>query len=252
MFTVAENRLNADHGSLMECNWYYGCILSPKQTAHECIIDYDEVSEKPNMNKHLFTEEPNTNPACQSLTSVSDSEHDEFEIEISEDQAIHQDLERMFNVLDEDGDGRVTTDEIMRFLQKLGLEMPKEEVEFVVRNVSVSENEYLTLMEFAKFYEILLGQGEEAISIDDGDYDDDDDENTQEICEAFGVFDQNGDGLISVMELSDILCKLGFVEGRDLHHCKRMIENVDYNGDGHVDLHEFKHLIMKTSNSCLI
>ena len=74
------------------------------------------------------------------------------------------------------------------------------------------------------------------------------------IYEAFNLFDQNGDGFISEMELANVLCKLGFVEGKDVSCCESMIESVDYNGDGFVDIHEFRHLITRTtsdSHPCL-
>ena len=58
----------------------------------------------------------------------------------------------MFRALDEDGNGRVSSDEIVRFLERLNLEMPKEEVKLVVRSVSTFGDEFLTTMEFGEFY----------------------------------------------------------------------------------------------------
>ena len=147
----------------------------------------------------------------------------------------------MFSVLDEDADERVSTEDIMRVLERLNLEMPMEDVESAVKSVSKCGDNFLTSMEFEEFYQtILFGKdGDEDIvgeEIDD-----------KSICEAFGVFDQNGDGFISAVELSDILCRLGFMDARDLSYCESMIQTVDFNGDGFVDLQEFRHLITKSS-----
>eukprot|EP01018_Ginkgo_biloba_P000566 Gb_32582 [translate_table: standard] len=197
----------------MEYNWYYGCLLNFKQTpfvAHEFIEADDNQhcsSEVSTPTEELCRGETNAILPCKSSVSVSDH----FEIENGEEE--NEGFGRMFKVLDED-----------------------------VRAVSASGDDYLTLMEFEDFYETILCQEEEEMSIIDDDA-------HQMICEVFRVFDQNGDGLISAMELADVLCRLGFVEGRDLHCCERMIQSVDYNGDGHVDLHEFINLMMRNSSS---
>eukprot|EP01018_Ginkgo_biloba_P000565 Gb_32581 [translate_table: standard] len=228
----------------LEYNWYYGCLLNFKQTpfvAHEFILsDGDDNQhysvEMSTLTAELCREEANVILPCKSSVSVTD----DFEIENGKEE--NEGFGRMFKVLDEDGNGKLSTEEIVRVLQRLGLEMPKKEVELAVRAVSASGDDYLTLMEFEDFYETILCQEEEEMSIIDDDA-------HEIICEVFRVFDQNGDGLISAMELADVLCRLGFVEGRDLHCCERMIQSVDYNGDSYVDLHEFINLMMRNSSS---
>ena len=96
-------------------------------------------------------------------------------------------------------------------------------------------------MEFEDFYQTILFGNDRDEDIVSEEIDD------KSICEAFGVFDQNGDGFISAVELSDILCRLGFMEARDVSYCESMIQTVDFNGDGFVDLQEFRHLITRSS-----
>ncbi|KAL3616288.1 Calmodulin-like protein 3 [Castilleja foliolosa] len=60
---------------------------------------------------------------------------------------------------------------------------------------------------------------------------------TPELRRVFSMFDRNGDGKISRKELSDSLQRLGIhIPEMDL---KQMIENIDANGDGFVDVDEF-------------
>ncbi|KAJ6941403.1 hypothetical protein NC651_007245 [Populus alba x Populus x berolinensis] len=61
--------------------------------------------------------------------------------------------------------------------------------------------------------------------------------------EAFNVFDQNGDGFITVEELKSVLSSLGLKQGRTLEDCKRMIKKVDVDGDGMVNFREFKQMM---------
>ncbi|GLJ06578.1 hypothetical protein SUGI_0042390 [Cryptomeria japonica] len=245
--------------SIIEDNWYYGCLFSPKKSTKTGAVfsstsirdnehsdvdrKYHDIAddEKPKQypiagSKQLLKEESgNSSSPC---FESSDSSSAKIFIEDAEEE--DECLASMFRALDEDGDGRVSSDEIVRFLERLSLEMPKEEVELAVRSVSACGDEFLTTMEFGEFYRIVFSNEEEVDIVKDEE---------KAICEAFNVFDQNGDGFISTMELADVLSRLGFVEGKDVSCCESMIESVDYNGDGFVDIHEFRHLITRTSSA---
>ena len=58
-----------------------------------------------------------------------------------------------------------------------------------------------------------------------------------ELKRVFQMFDRNGDGRITKKELSDSLENLGiFIPDKDLI---QMIDKIDVNGDGYVDIDEF-------------
>ncbi|XP_010547159.1 PREDICTED: calmodulin-like protein 3 [Tarenaya hassleriana] len=58
-----------------------------------------------------------------------------------------------------------------------------------------------------------------------------------ELRRIFQMFDRNGDGKITKKELSDSLKNLGIhIPDKDL---EQMIEKIDLNGDGYVDIDEF-------------
>ncbi|XWS47138.1 hypothetical protein CRYUN_Cryun14cG0127500 [Craigia yunnanensis] len=61
--------------------------------------------------------------------------------------------------------------------------------------------------------------------------------------EAFNMFDQNGDGFITIEELRSILVSLGLKQERTIKDCKRMIKKMDVNGDGMVNFKEFKQMM---------
>ncbi|CAJ1915091.1 unnamed protein product [Sphenostylis stenocarpa] len=61
-----------------------------------------------------------------------------------------------------------------------------------------------------------------------------------ELARVFQMFDRNGDGRITRKELSDSLKNLGItISEQDL---TQMIEKIDVNGDGYVDIDEFGEL----------
>ncbi|XP_057505180.1 probable calcium-binding protein CML28 [Actinidia eriantha] len=61
--------------------------------------------------------------------------------------------------------------------------------------------------------------------------------------EAFNVFDQNGDGFITVDELRSVLASLGLKQSRTMEDWKRMIMKVDGDGDVMVNFIEFKEMM---------
>ena len=71
----------------------------------------------------------------------------------------------------------------------------------------------------------------------------DDKDEEEDMKEAFNVFDQNGDGYISVDELRSVLDSLGLKQGKTIDDCKRMIMKVDVDGDGRVNFKEFKQMM---------
>lgn len=69
----------------------------------------------------------------------------------------------------------------------------------------------------------------------------------EELEEAFAVFDEDGDGVITAKELRNVLKRLGFREGIGLEQCRMMIFNYDSDGDGKIGFKEFKCLLERAT-----
>ncbi|KAJ1289963.1 hypothetical protein BS78_02G205000 [Paspalum vaginatum] len=64
-----------------------------------------------------------------------------------------------------------------------------------------------------------------------------------DIRRAFFVFDRNADGRISAGEVMAVLQKLG--ERCSLDECRKMVREIDRNGDGFVDMDDFMAMMTR-------
>uniref|UniRef100_A0A0D3DYT7 EF-hand domain-containing protein n=1 Tax=Brassica oleracea var. oleracea TaxID=109376 RepID=A0A0D3DYT7_BRAOL len=114
-------------------------------------------------------------------------------------------LKRVFQMFDKNGDGSITNKELSETLRSLG--------------IHISDKELTYVEEFGELYKSIMIQDEDEIGDED-------------MKEAFNVFDQNGDGFITVDELKTVLSSLGLKQGKTLEECRKMIMQVEVDGDG--------------------
>ncbi|KAF3794343.1 putative calcium-binding protein [Nymphaea thermarum] len=151
------------------------------------------------------------------------------------------DLRRVFAIFDHNNDGFITQEELKESMENVGLFLSDEELDSVVRNLDADGDGCLDLEEFCVLYESMTGGGKRGTGDEEikgvgavvvGD---------DELKEAFDVFDVNGDGFISVEELSSVLGSLRLKNG--WRECKEMIQKVDLDGDGRVNFQEFQQMM---------
>ncbi|KAK9082685.1 hypothetical protein Scep_029156 [Stephania cephalantha] len=140
-------------------------------------------------------------------------------------------LKRVFEMFDRNGDGTITKKELNDSLEKLGIFISNKDLSAMIEKIDVNGDGCIDIDEFGELYQnIMADQGQDE---------------EEDIKEAFNVFDQNRDGFITVEELNSVLSTLGLKQGRTLEDCKRMIKNVDVDGDGMIDFKEFKQMMRK-------
>jgi calcium-dependent protein kinase len=144
-----------------------------------------------------------------------------------------EDLEEMrkaFMEFDENGDGRLTKEELIKGLNKVMTPSEaKKEVERMMELVDTDNNGYIEYEEFIRATinkEKLLTEG-----------------NMQA---AFNMFDKDKSGKITMDELKEILGK-----GANISEnvWKQIVLEVDSNGDGEVSYKEFKEMMFKILES---
>ncbi|KAL3339753.1 hypothetical protein AABB24_028393 [Solanum stoloniferum] len=149
-------------------------------------------------------------------------------------------IQRIFDKLDEDGDGLVSLDEVKELLDKIGACTGIDELQSLVGKTS------LNFIDFLFFYEAMVKKNNEEKIKEDNNIIDNSLED--DLVEAFKVFDLNGDGFISCEELQKVLSRLGLWDEKEGSDCKNMIHMYDTNLDGVLDFEEFKNMML-VSNS---
>ena len=134
---------------------------------------------------------------------------------------------RVFQMFDRNGDGRITKKELGDSLQNLGIYIPDKDLVQMIEKIDVNRDGYVDMEEFGALYQTIMDERDEE----------------EDMREAFNVFDQNGDGFITVEELRSVLSSLGLKQGRTIEDCKLMIQKVDVDGDGRVNYKEFKQMM---------
>ncbi|KAG6546512.1 hypothetical protein Mapa_012061 [Marchantia paleacea] len=147
-------------------------------------------------------------------------------------------MRRVFQKFDENNDGLICAQDLHRFMSRLGFQMSQDEAVSMLESVDSNGDGRVDFQEFLSLYRSLCD--EDAATSDAEKHTEDEDET---LLEAFRVFDKNADGYITAEELQTVLLDLGLPEGRSLKNCERMIQSVDVDGNGEIDIREFKEMM---------
>uniref|UniRef100_A0ACD5VB48 Uncharacterized protein n=1 Tax=Avena sativa TaxID=4498 RepID=A0ACD5VB48_AVESA len=140
-----------------------------------------------------------------------------------------EEIKKVFSRFDADGDGKISPSELAAVSRAIA-PPPTEsaggrEVSAMMDELDADRDGFVDLGEFAAFH--ARGRAERDLDA--------------ELRDAFDVYDINGDGRISVAELSKVLGRIG--EGCSTEECERMVASVDVDGDGCVGFEEFKKMM---------
>ncbi|KAK7358137.1 hypothetical protein VNO77_00058 [Canavalia gladiata] len=138
-------------------------------------------------------------------------------------------LKRVFNRFDANGDGKISVSELDSALRTLGSGVQKEELQRVMEDLDTDQDGFINISEFAAFCRSDADGG------------------GSELRDAFNLYDQDKNGLISAAELCQVLNRLGMKCSEE--ECHNMIKSVDSDGDGNVNFEEFKQMMNNKSTN---
>ncbi|CAD8058402.1 unnamed protein product [Paramecium sonneborni] len=133
-----------------------------------------------------------------------------------------QDLQEEFQRLDENNDGFLSKDELLKgYLQiQTDHKLAEDEVERILQTIDINRSGQI---DFSEFCMAAMNQ-EKLLSV-------------QRVEQAFKIFDQNGDGFISKKELEAVMGDLG----DDVWN--QILTDCDNNGDGQISYEEFVKML---------
>ncbi|PWA36180.1 EF-hand domain pair [Artemisia annua] len=136
-----------------------------------------------------------------------------------------QQYKRVFGHLDTNGDGKLSPPELQICLGKIG-ELSLEEAEIAAALMDSDGDGLLSMEDLVQAVE---GANEE--------------EKIKDLKMAFKMYEEKeGSGCITPKSLRRMLSKLG--ESRTVNDCKVMIAKFDVNGDGVLNFHEFREMMV--------
>ncbi|XP_002978778.2 calmodulin-like protein 3 [Selaginella moellendorffii] len=182
---------------------------------------------------------------CQPLLTPSPSPSCPRALNLRGRKEEERELWNVFQEFDSNRDGLICKGDIAQMMLRLDRSLSDRDVAATLEAIDEDGDGFV---DFGEFCSIFHGRrdildGEEAPDCEGEDQEEED------LMEAFRVFDRDNDGFITVEELHTVLARLGFVEehgGRP--SCSRMIRMVDSNGDGLVDFLEFKRMMSQAGS----
>ncbi|KAL2345787.1 hypothetical protein Fmac_007072 [Flemingia macrophylla] len=133
---------------------------------------------------------------------------------------------QVFCLLDKDGDGCITMEELGTAIRSLDENPTVEELQIMMNEVDTDGN---GTIEFGEFLNLMATKMKES-------------EAEEELKEAFRVFDKDQDGYISPSELRSVMRTIG--EKVTEEEVEQMVKEADLDGDGLVDYQEFVKMML--------
>lgn len=143
-----------------------------------------------------------------------------------------EELTEVFKVFDANGDGKITKMELGCVLRSLGDDLSEEELALMVQAADKDGDGCIDLDEF-----ISLNTSATDATTSEGGL-----APTDDLKDAFRIFDADMDGKISAQELHRVLRSLGDAECT-IDDCHQMIRGVDRDGDGFVNFQDFRRMM---------
>lgn len=132
-----------------------------------------------------------------------------------------------FKAFDTDGSGLISRKELRDVMLSLGQNPSDGEVRDLINEVDIDRSGAIDFDEFKTLMIAQLGDHQSRLEL------------------AFGAFDENGDGLISVADMSAVMGKYGLTD----QELEALIREVDRDGDDHIDCEEFCKLLPEASTN---
>ena len=149
-----------------------------------------------------------------------------------------KDLRKQFEALDDNGSGSLNVQEFRSLLSEGAIGLPDGVAEVMMDMLDTDHNGQINFKEFLSM--MHLASQQERIVIED----DLDPILEMEIMMQFWEHDTEGDNSISIQDISDLIEKADIARTSK----KLLVAMADANGDGIIDLEEFRSIYLRLCN----
>uniref|UniRef100_A0A914WZ97 EF-hand domain-containing protein n=1 Tax=Plectus sambesii TaxID=2011161 RepID=A0A914WZ97_9BILA len=136
-----------------------------------------------------------------------------------------EELSQVFDDVDTDGDGKLNRQEVANLLRKVNIEPTRLDLNLIFSEIDADKSGLITRAEFFKY---MASAAPTRTTLD-------------ELMRQFRAFDHDGDGIIDLSELEDILHETSNLD--DKAAIKAMFESTDTNNDGRITFQEFVNMM---------
>jgi len=138
----------------------------------------------------------------------------------------HIDFKACFEIYDEDGDGKLDTDDTIKALRALGKIITQEEVDDIVMDLDCDHDSECDYAQYCVLIDKVQNKGVTR----------------RQLQEAFKALDEDGNGEVTTAELKRTLTAVG--EPLTDEEVADFMQHADKNGDGVVDYMEFSNMML--------
>ncbi|XP_029142127.1 calmodulin, striated muscle-like [Protobothrops mucrosquamatus] len=137
-----------------------------------------------------------------------------------------RELRDAFALFDQDGDGLITSKEVVTVMRSLGKNPTEAEVQSIICEIEAHKGK----ADFPRLLSVMARRTRNS-------------DTEEEIRAAFRVFDRNGDGYVNTAELRHVLTIVG--EKLTDKEVKVLIKEMDKEGNGKVNYEEFARIMVE-------
>lgn len=138
-------------------------------------------------------------------------------------------MRKMFSLIDRDGSGMISKDELKDLLYSQGYYPSETELETMMGEIDSDNNGQIDFEEFVSY--CVRRRMSRTVS-----------QENKEIKDAFSYFDKNGDGYITATEIRQVMVELG--QDISEEQAELMLAEVDKEGNGRVTYQRFKSMML--------